>query len=106
MPITSISFRLDESRWRRSRRAPASSRFKQSGEALGWSWLFPPHRWHFGARSIDATDVVVFDARTLREKSEENHDFGYEIAMRVGQVILQRLQATRMQLLDFYAAPA
>jgi CRP-like cAMP-binding protein len=77
-----------------------------AGEVLGWSWLFPPYRWHFSARSIDETDVVAFDARALREMAEENHDFGYDIAKRVAQVILLRLQATRMQLLDFYAPPA
>ena len=77
-----------------------------TGEALGWSWLFPPYRWHFSARSIDETDTVAFDAQALREKTEENHDFGYDIAMRIAQIILQRLQATRMQLLDFYAPPA
>jgi CRP/FNR family cyclic AMP-dependent transcriptional regulator len=77
-----------------------------AGEALGWSWLFPPYRWHFSARSIDATATVALDARALREKAQENHDFGYDITIRVAQVMLQRLQATRMQLLDFYAAPA
>jgi CRP/FNR family transcriptional regulator, cyclic AMP receptor protein len=77
-----------------------------AGEALGWSWLFPPYRWHFSARSIDATAVVTLDARALREKAQENHDFGYDITMRIAQVMLQRLQATRMQLLDFYAAPS
>jgi CRP/FNR family cyclic AMP-dependent transcriptional regulator len=77
-----------------------------AGEALGWSSLFPPYRWHFSARSIDATAVVALDARALREKAQENHDFGYDITTRIAQVMLQRLQATRMQLLDFYAAPA
>ena len=77
-----------------------------AGEALGWSWLFPPYRWHFSARSIDETDTVAFDAQALREKTEENHDFGYDMAMRIAQMMLQRLQATRMQLLDFYAPPA
>ena len=23
------------------------------GEVIGWSWLFPPHRWHFDARALD-----------------------------------------------------
>jgi CRP/FNR family cyclic AMP-dependent transcriptional regulator len=77
-----------------------------AGEALGWSSLFPPYRWHFSARSIDATAVVALDARALRAKAQENHDFGYDITTRIAQVMLQRLQATRMQLLDFYAAPA
>ena len=22
------------------------------GEVLGWSWLFPPYYWHFGARAV------------------------------------------------------
>jgi hypothetical protein len=37
------------------------------GEALGWSWLFPPYRWHFSVRSIDATEAACFGARTLRD---------------------------------------
>jgi CRP/FNR family transcriptional regulator, cyclic AMP receptor protein len=76
------------------------------GEALGWSWLFPPYRWHFSARSIDNTHVVAFDAHAIRQIAEEDHDFGYDITKRVGQILLQRLQATRMQLLDVYAPPA
>jgi len=72
-----------------------------AGEALGWSWLFPPFVWHFGARAIEPTDVVAFDAAVLRDKANEDHEFGYEFAMRVGGVMLQRLQATRLQLLDY-----
>ena len=73
------------------------------GEALGWSWLFPPYRWHFSARSVDLTEMVAFDVHRLRKHAEENHDFGYELATRIGQVVLKRLQATRLQLLEFYA---
>lgn len=36
-----------------------------TGEALGWSWLFPSYRWHFSARSIDETEAVAFDAQAL-----------------------------------------
>ena len=75
-----------------------------AGEALGWSWLFPPYRWHFSARSHGVTDAVAFDARVLRQFAEANHGFGYELAMRVGQVMLQRLQATREQLVHFHDA--
>ena len=73
----------------------------EAGEALGWSWLFPPLVWHFGARAIEPTDVVAFDAAVLRDKANEDHEFGYEFAMRVGGIMLQRLQATRLQLLDY-----
>lgn len=75
-----------------------------AGEALGWSWLFPPYRWHFSARTHSATEAVAFAAPVLRHYAEADHSFGYELAMRVAQVILQRLQATRAKLVDFYAA--
>lgn len=73
-----------------------------AGEALGWSWLYPPYCWHFTARSLEPTETVVFDARRLRELAETNCGFGFQLAMRVGEIMLHRLQATRMQLLDFY----
>jgi len=28
------------------------------GDALGWSWLFPPYYWHFGARALDRTEAI------------------------------------------------
>ena len=75
-----------------------------SGETLGWSWLFPPYRWQFAARSHAETELVAVPAAALRDYAKSNHDFGYELAMRVGKVTLMRLQATRLQLLDFYGA--
>jgi CRP-like cAMP-binding protein len=73
-----------------------------AGEALGWSWLFSPYRWHFSARSRAVTEAVVFEAIALREYAQENHDFGYDLAKRVAQVMLDRLQATRLRLANFY----
>lgn len=75
------------------------------GEALGWSWLFPPCRWHFTATAVEPVEAVALGTRVLRERMEENHEFGYDIAIRVGRVMLDRLQATRMRLLDLYDAP-
>jgi CRP/FNR family transcriptional regulator, cyclic AMP receptor protein len=71
-----------------------------AGEALGWSWLFPPYRWHFSACSLDRTETVAFAARHLRDYAEESHDFGYQLTRRVGQVVWQRLQAARLQLVN------
>lgn len=74
-------------------------------DALGWSWLFPPYRWHFSARAIEETETVAWDTAQLRAKAEANPQFGYEIACRMTKVLLQRLQATHTQLLDFYGPP-
>lgn len=76
-----------------------------AGEALGWSWLYPPYRWHFTATAIDPTEAIALNAKKLREEMQENHDFGYAISYRVGRIILDRLQATRMRLLDLYDLP-
>lgn len=72
------------------------------GDALGLSWLFPPHRWHFDARAVEDTLLVVVDAAWLRETMEADQDFGYEILKRVARVMIGRLQATRLQMTDMY----
>lgn len=72
------------------------------GEVLGWSWLFPPYRWHFDARAVTLVRAIALDGQCLRTKCEEDHDLGYELVKRFAHVIMQRLQATRLQLLDVY----
>jgi CRP-like cAMP-binding protein len=78
----------------------------EAGEVLGWSWLFPPYRWHFSARVVEPTRAIALDGVCLRQKSEEDHDFGYELLKKVAHIMMERLQATRMQLLDMYHVPA
>jgi CRP/FNR family transcriptional regulator, cyclic AMP receptor protein len=73
-----------------------------AGEVLGWSWLFAPYRWHFSARAVDPTGITMLDGTCLREKCENDHDFGYELVKRTAGIIIERLQATRMQLIDEY----
>lgn len=74
----------------------------KDGEPLGWSWLFPPHTWHFHARALKRTTTTYFDADALRKLCEEDHDLGYELMKRMSQVMLGRLQATRDELLKLY----
>ena len=74
----------------------------ETGEVLGWSWLFPPYRWHLNARTIEPTRAIMFDGACLRTKCETDHNLGYELVKRVAQVVIERLQATRIQLLDVY----
>ncbi|MBO0783363.1 MAG: hypothetical protein J2P37_31505 [Ktedonobacteraceae bacterium] len=74
----------------------------EAGEALGWSWLFPPYRWHFSARVLEPVQAIVLDGERLRIRGEEDCDFGYDLVKRVAHIVIQRLQATRLQLLDLY----
>ena len=77
-------------------------RTRTEGEILGWSWLVPPYRWHFDARAVDLTRAIALDGKCLRQKCEEDHDLGYEIMKRFSMVIAERLEATRLQLMDIY----
>jgi CRP/FNR family transcriptional regulator, cyclic AMP receptor protein len=73
------------------------------GDALGWSWLFPPYRWHLDAMTYEPVAAIAFDGACLRGKCFVDHELGYQLMSRFGEVMLQRLQATRLQLLDVYA---
>ena len=79
--------------------APVLIQYVGADDVLGWSWLFPPYYWHFDARAIEPTSAIFFYGTRLREKSEESPDLGYELMKRMVAVIIQRLQATRQQLL-------
>jgi CRP-like cAMP-binding protein len=70
-----------------------------AGDVVGWSWLFPPFLWHFQARAVEPTSVIVLNGANLLVSAERDHDFGYELMKRVAQVVVNRLQATRKQLL-------
>lgn len=72
------------------------------GEVVGWSWLFAPYRWALDARALEPTALVGFDAACLRGKVDTDHELGYQLMRRFAAVIVERLQATRLQLLDVY----
>lgn len=74
------------------------------GDVLGWSWLIPPYRWRFDARAVELTRAIALDGKCLRQKSEEDHDLGYELLKRFSGIIVERLEVTRLQLLDVYKA--
>lgn len=77
----------------------------ESGEMVGWSWLIPPYTWQFDARVVDDTSMIVFDGASLRQTCDANPALGYALLQRVAHVMLERLQATRVRLLDLYGVP-
>jgi len=76
------------------------------GEVLGFSWLMPPYHWVFDARALDLTRSVVFDGACLREKCEGDPRLGYDLLKRVTGVMMRRLEAASVQLLDVYGGAA
>jgi CRP-like cAMP-binding protein len=72
------------------------------GDLLGWSWLFPPYRTAFDARALGEVHALQFDGACLRGKCDSDPALGYALLKLFAGVIVQRLQNTRLQLLDVY----
>ncbi len=76
------------------------------GEIIGVSWLLPPYRWIHDARAVELVRAIGMDAKCLRQKCDADHSVGYEMMMRFVPLLVGRLQATRLQLLDVYGTHA
>jgi CRP/FNR family transcriptional regulator, cyclic AMP receptor protein len=71
-----------------------------AGDPIGWSWLYPPRTWAFDARCLSPARLLCLDGDNLRRLVEEDPRFGRDLALRVGRVIIERLQFARAQLVD------
>ena len=76
------------------------------GEAWGFSWLFPPHKWRFTATTRESTQTLSFCAATLRAKAESDHLFCNELLARIARTLHDRLLNTRRQLIEAYGISA
>jgi len=72
------------------------------GEILGWSWLVSPYRWRFDARATKPTQVVAIKAATARYALAAHPALGYQFLMKLLPVVAERLENTRVQLLDIH----
>ncbi len=73
-----------------------------AGHVLGLSWAAPPFRYQFDARAVDDVEVVAVDTARLRVALAEDPVLGFLFLDRLAAVMLGRLQATRIRLLDLY----
>jgi CRP-like cAMP-binding protein len=81
---------------------PVTVQVVGDGEILGWSWMLPPYRWHFGARATETTSVIAFNAACVREQLERDHELGFRIMRRFAQLMATRLEALSLQLINVY----
>ncbi|PKV89665.1 Crp/Fnr family transcriptional regulator [Streptomyces sp. TLI_146] len=84
-------------------RRPAAIENLAAGELVGWSWLFPPCLWHFGAEAATPVRAYEFDAPSVRLMCDSDPQLGAAVAQWVGRVLAHRLTQARMRLLDLYA---
>lgn len=69
------------------------------GAVLGWSWLFPPYEWRFGAVAAEPVEAIVLDGRAVRSLSVMDPSLGHELTRRFAAVMLDRLYHSRLRLL-------
>ncbi|KUL38715.1 hypothetical protein ADL22_17520 [Streptomyces sp. NRRL F-4489] len=71
-------------------------------DVLGWSWLFPPHIWHFGAQTVGQVEALEFDAAVVRALCEDDPVLGRAVYRYVAETVADRLHRTRIRLLELY----
>lgn len=74
------------------------------GEVVGFSWLVPPYKWHHDLRAVTDLRAFSIDGHCLRKKCEEDTGFGYQMMKGFSVQMADRLEATRLQLLNLYDA--
>lgn len=72
------------------------------GDVVGWSAVVPPNRWRFDARTIGATDLLAIDGAGLHELLHTPGFPGTQLYARLLGVVVDRLQNTRVRLLDLF----
>ncbi|WP_037676769.1 cyclic nucleotide-binding domain-containing protein [Streptomyces griseus] len=76
-----------------------------AGDMLGWSWLFPPYQWDFGAEAFSPVRAYEFEARPVLKLCEEDPALGMSLVRVVAEILAHRLEMTRGKLMDAYSSP-
>lgn len=71
------------------------------GRVLGWLWESSPYKWHFEAHALEEVRAIALDGECLRNKCEIIRQWVMK-CLKDSLHTRQRLQSTRMQLLDVY----
>ncbi|MEV8593648.1 cyclic nucleotide-binding domain-containing protein [Streptomyces sp. NPDC052012] len=74
-----------------------------AGDMLGWSWLFPPHQWDFGAQAFSPVRAYEFEAAAVLRLCEEDPQLGLALVRNVAEILAYRLEMTRGKLMEQYA---
>jgi CRP-like cAMP-binding protein len=76
-----------------------------AGDLLGWSWLFPPYHWDFGAEAFSPVRAYEFDASAVLALCVEDPLLGLSLVRTVAEILAHRLELTRVKLLEQYEMP-
>jgi CRP-like cAMP-binding protein len=74
-----------------------------AGDLLGWSWLFPPYQWDFGAEAFSPVRAYEFEAAAVLRLCDEDTALGLTLVRYVAEILAHRLEMTRGQLMERHA---
>lgn len=72
-------------------------------DVLGWSWLIPPYRWTFQAKTDKDSVLLVFDGKALLKECDKDTAFGYALMKRFAALMSERLHAARQKIMAAWA---
>jgi CRP-like cAMP-binding protein len=73
------------------------------GDLLGWSWMFAPYTWDFGAEALSPVRAYEFDGARVRALCDEESTLGLALVRAVAEVLAHRLETARTRLLDLHS---
>jgi CRP/FNR family transcriptional regulator, cyclic AMP receptor protein len=76
------------------------------GGPFGWSAILMGQGKYFQARALQPVTAIAFEGADLRAMCEKDTAFGYALMRRLLHLVAERLQSTRLQVLDMYWTPA
>jgi CRP-like cAMP-binding protein len=76
----------------------------EPGDVYLWSALVPPYRATSTAVAIEQLEAITFEGATLRAALREDAELAQALYPRLLVAVARRLNATRVQLLDLFAA--
>ena len=76
-----------------------------AGDEFGWSWALG-NPGVYQVRTLEPTDALVLSASALGARCDEDSAFGYALMRRLLGVVAERLQATRLNVIDMYLPAA
>jgi CRP/FNR family cyclic AMP-dependent transcriptional regulator len=74
-----------------------------AGDELGWSALLLGSGKYFQARTLERVDLLAFEGTEILAACRDDPAFGFAFMHRLLRVVAERLQATRLQLLDAHS---
>ena len=77
-----------------------------AGDELGWSAVLMGRGKHFQARTLERVDALAFEGTELLAACQDDPLFGFTLMRRLLGVVAERLQSTRLQLLDMHSPVA